>query len=61
MDCLDHTAVPMDGASLTSALHQRGVNVRYMGTILRELGRVEERRRLGHIQALNTAINNHTT
>uniref|UniRef100_A0AAX7T2P7 Clu domain-containing protein n=1 Tax=Astatotilapia calliptera TaxID=8154 RepID=A0AAX7T2P7_ASTCA len=37
MDCLDHTAVPMDGGSLTSALHQRGVNVRYLGTILREL------------------------
>ncbi|KAL3970877.1 ribosomal protein S6 kinase alpha-1/2/3/6 [Sarotherodon galilaeus] len=52
MDCLDHTAVPMDGASLTSALHQRGVNVRYLGTILRELGRVEERRRLGHIQRI---------
>uniref|UniRef100_A0A669C2K3 Clustered mitochondria homolog n=1 Tax=Oreochromis niloticus TaxID=8128 RepID=A0A669C2K3_ORENI len=52
MDCLDHTAVPMDGASLTSALHQRGVNVRYLGTILRELGRVEERRRLDHIQRI---------
>ncbi|XP_026038349.1 clustered mitochondria protein homolog isoform X3 [Astatotilapia calliptera] len=52
MDCLDHTAVPMDGGSLTSALHQRGVNVRYLGTILRELGRVEERRRLGHIQRI---------
>lgn len=61
MDCLDHTAVAMDGGSLTSALHQRGVNVRYLGTVLRELGRVEERRRLGHIQAHNTAINNHTT
>ncbi|XP_038565524.1 clustered mitochondria protein homolog [Micropterus salmoides] len=52
-DCLDHTAVPMDGATLTSALHQRGVNVRYLGTLLRELDRVDERGRLSHIQRIS--------
>ncbi|KAK1883191.1 Clustered mitochondria protein like [Dissostichus eleginoides] len=52
-DCLDHTAVPMDGATLTSVLHQRGVNVRYLGTLLRELDRGEERGRLSHIQRIS--------
>ncbi|XP_044079217.1 clustered mitochondria protein homolog isoform X2 [Siniperca chuatsi] len=52
-DCLDHTALPMDGATLTSALHQRGVNVRYLGTLLRELNKVEERGRLSHIQRIS--------
>ncbi|XP_070773586.1 clustered mitochondria protein homolog [Enoplosus armatus] len=52
-DCLDHTTVPMDGATLTSALHQRGVNVRYLGTLLKELDRVEERGRLSHIQRIS--------
>ncbi|XP_070839589.1 clustered mitochondria protein homolog [Chaetodon trifascialis] len=52
-DCLDHTAVPMDGATLTSALHQRGVNIRYLGTLLRELDRVEEGGRLSHIQRIS--------
>ncbi|TKS65350.1 Clustered mitochondria protein -like protein [Collichthys lucidus] len=49
-DCLEHTAVPMNGATLTAALHQRGVNVRYLGTLLRELDKMEERGRLSHIQ-----------
>ncbi|XP_034062393.1 clustered mitochondria protein homolog isoform X4 [Gymnodraco acuticeps] len=52
-DCLDHTAVPMDGSTLTSVLHQRGVNVRYLGTLLRELDRGEERGRLSHIQRIS--------
>ncbi|CAB1418258.1 unnamed protein product [Pleuronectes platessa] len=38
-ECLDHTAVPMDGGTLTSLLHQQGVNVRYLGTLLGELHR----------------------
>lgn len=42
----------MDGATLTSVLHQRGVNVRYLGTLLTELDRVEERGRLTHIKVL---------
>ncbi|XP_071362171.1 clustered mitochondria protein homolog isoform X1 [Trachinotus anak] len=52
-DCLDHTAVPMDGATLTSVLHQHGVNVRYLGTLLRELHTVEERERLSHIKRIS--------
>ncbi|KAK2828215.1 hypothetical protein Q5P01_019249 [Channa striata] len=52
-DCLDYTAVPMDGATLTSVLHQRGVNVRYLGTLLRELDKGDERHRLSHIQRIS--------
>lgn len=55
-DCLDHTAVPMDGATLTSVLHQHGVNVRYLGTLLRELHAVEERERLDHVKVITTPI-----
>ncbi|KAM3869170.1 clustered mitochondria protein homolog [Diretmus argenteus] len=51
-DCLDQTAVPMDGATLTSALHQRGVSVRYLGTVLEVLERAEERGRLSHVQRI---------
>ncbi|KAE8287357.1 Clustered mitochondria protein-like protein [Larimichthys crocea] len=52
-DCLEHAAVPMDGATLTAALHQRGVNVRYLGTLLRKLDKMEERGRLSHIQRIS--------
>ncbi|TNN66420.1 Clustered mitochondria [Liparis tanakae] len=54
-DFLDHSAVPMDGATLTSVLHQRGVNVRYLCTVLRELDRVEDGGRLSHIQDVEPA------
>lgn len=40
----------MDGVTMTSALHQRGVNVRYLGFVLRELERDESKERLTHIQ-----------
>ncbi|XP_037604137.1 clustered mitochondria protein homolog [Sebastes umbrosus] len=52
-DCLENAAVPMDGATLTSVLHQRGVNVRYLGILLKELDREEERGRLSHIQRIS--------
>ncbi|XP_021163395.2 clustered mitochondria protein homolog isoform X1 [Fundulus heteroclitus] len=52
-DCLDRTAVPMDGATLTSAIHRRGVNVRYLGALLRELDKLEERERLCYIQRIS--------
>ncbi|XP_032388908.1 clustered mitochondria protein homolog isoform X2 [Etheostoma spectabile] len=52
-DCLNHTVVPMDGETLTSVLHQRGVNVRYLGTLLTELDRVEEREKLSHIKRIS--------
>jgi protein TIF31 len=32
-DCLDHTAAPMDGVTLTESLHTRGINMRYLGKV----------------------------
>ncbi|CAO1415447.1 unnamed protein product [Diamesa serratosioi] len=32
-DCLDHTSAPMDGITLTEALHNRGINMRYLGKV----------------------------
>uniref|UniRef100_A0A3B3VU54 Clustered mitochondria homolog n=1 Tax=Poecilia latipinna TaxID=48699 RepID=A0A3B3VU54_9TELE len=52
-DCLDHKAVPMDGATLTSVIHQRGVNVRYLGAVLKELDEMEEREKLSHVQRIS--------
>lgn len=40
----------MDGVTMTSALHRRGVNARYLGTVLRELERDENKEKLTHIQ-----------
>lgn len=45
----------MDGVTMTSALHRRGVNVRYLGFVLRELERDESKERLTHIQ-VNTFL-----
>lgn len=40
----------MDGSTMTLALHRRGVNVRYLGVLLRELARNMSKERLSHIQ-----------
>jgi protein TIF31 len=38
------TGFPMDGASLTSSLHKRGINVRYLGELARLAGEKEDNR-----------------
>lgn len=48
-DCLDHSAVPMDGTSLTEALHQRGINVRYLGTVLEFVEKTPAKAQMEHI------------
>ncbi|MGH0153051.1 UNVERIFIED_CONTAM: hypothetical protein FKN15_023977 [Acipenser sinensis] len=48
-DCLDHNALPMDGATLTEALHQHGINVRYLGTVLDFISKTPARTQLDHI------------
>ncbi|KAL4647618.1 hypothetical protein GN956_G8052 [Arapaima gigas] len=48
-DCLDHTALPMDGATLTEALHQRGINIRYLGTVLEFIDKAPTRAQLDHV------------
>uniref|UniRef100_A0A673J608 Clustered mitochondria protein homolog n=1 Tax=Sinocyclocheilus rhinocerous TaxID=307959 RepID=A0A673J608_9TELE len=44
--CLDHTSMPTDGVTLTEALHQHGINIRYLGTVLEY---TEKKERLDHV------------
>ena len=53
-DCLDYTVVVMDGGTLTAELHERGVNVRYLGTLLEQLENTGEGKRLAHVQVYYT-------
>lgn len=32
-DCMDHSSAPMDGSTLTETLHNRGINIRYLGKV----------------------------
>ncbi|XP_034723216.1 clustered mitochondria protein homolog isoform X2 [Etheostoma cragini] len=47
-DCLDHSALPMDGATLAESLHQRGINVRYLGTVLEFVDKTPAKAQLEH-------------
>lgn len=48
-ECADHTASPIDGATLSEALHNRGINIRYLGKIADLLAKVPQ---LEHIHAI---------
>lgn len=48
-DCLDHTVLPMDGATLSDAMHQRGINMRYLGRIVEFVTNMPARSQLDHI------------
>lgn len=39
----------MDGASLKQALHQRGINLRYLGHVIKAIIQSEDKERLRHI------------
>merc|ERR1719499_2722172 len=41
-DCLDHSAAPMDGQTLSDNLHNRGINIRYIGVIATMLAKVPQ-------------------
>lgn len=45
---MDQSALPMDGATLTEALHQRGINVRYLGTVLEFVDKTPAKAQLEH-------------
>ncbi|XP_029027356.1 clustered mitochondria protein homolog isoform X2 [Betta splendens] len=47
-DCLEHSTLPMDGTTLTEALHQRGINVRYLGTVLEFVDKTPAKAQLEH-------------
>ncbi|XP_064152391.1 clustered mitochondria protein homolog isoform X1 [Anguilla rostrata] len=51
-DCLQFTVCPMDGATLRHALHQRGINLRYLGQVVHVLSQSEQKERLKHIMRL---------
>ncbi|XP_069475473.1 clustered mitochondria protein homolog [Ambystoma mexicanum] len=48
-DCLEHVIVPLDGVTMTEALHRHGINVRYLGTIAELIQQSENKSRLSHI------------
>ncbi|KAM9393900.1 clustered mitochondria protein homolog isoform 2-T2 [Pholidichthys leucotaenia] len=47
--CLENNEAPMDGASLKWALHQRGINLRYLGHVIKAIEQLEQKGRLRHI------------
>ncbi|KAJ8263508.1 hypothetical protein COCON_G00159650 [Conger conger] len=51
-DCLQFTVSPMDGATLRHALHKRGINLRYLGQVVRVLDQSEHKERLKHVTRL---------
>ncbi|XP_055533607.1 clustered mitochondria protein homolog [Wyeomyia smithii] len=55
-DCLDHTAAPMDGTTLTETLHSRGINVRYLGKVANLLAKIKQLEYL-HTIAVSELIN----
>lgn len=50
--CLQSNEAPMDGASLKQALHQRGINLRYLGHVIKAISQSEHKERLRHIMRL---------
>uniref|UniRef100_A0A671XKI4 Clustered mitochondria protein homolog n=1 Tax=Sparus aurata TaxID=8175 RepID=A0A671XKI4_SPAAU len=52
-DCLDHSALPMDGATLTEALRQRGINIRYLGSVLEFVDKTPAKAQLEHFYVKN--------
>lgn len=47
--CLQSNEAPMDGTSLKQALHQRGINLRYLGHVAKAVSQSEHKERLRHI------------
>ncbi|XP_075070594.1 clustered mitochondria protein homolog [Mixophyes fleayi] len=47
--CLNHMIVPLDGRTLTEALHTHGINMRYLGTIVEMIDKMEARQSLDHL------------
>ena len=43
-DCLDHSSVPMDGQTLSDNLHNRGINMRYLGVVANMVSKVRRSR-----------------
>nr|XP_020450014.1 clustered mitochondria protein homolog [Monopterus albus] len=50
--CLQSSEAPMDGASLKQELHQRGINLRYLGHVIKAIRQSEHKECLRHIMRL---------
>ncbi|XP_051278786.1 clustered mitochondria protein homolog isoform X2 [Dicentrarchus labrax] len=50
--CLQSNEAAMDGASLKQGLHQRGINLRYLGHVIKAISQSEHKERLRHIMRL---------
>ncbi|XP_056275747.1 clustered mitochondria protein homolog isoform X2 [Pseudoliparis swirei] len=50
--CLQSNEAPMDGESLKQALHQRGINLRYLGHVITTISQSEQKEQLRHILRL---------
>ncbi|XP_073766979.1 clustered mitochondria protein homolog [Danio rerio] len=51
-DCIQSSDVPMDGASLRQALHQKGINLRYLGHLISSISQSDFKHQLRHIKRL---------
>ncbi|XP_030592954.1 clustered mitochondria protein homolog [Archocentrus centrarchus] len=47
--CLQSSEAPVDGATLKNALHQRGINLRYLGHVIKAITQSEYKEHLRHI------------
>lgn len=47
--CLQNYEAPMDGVSLKHALHQQGINLRYLGHMMKAICQSEHKQCLRHI------------
>ncbi len=48
-DCIHGTDIPTDGASLRQALHQKGINLRYLGHLIESINQSDLKHQLRHI------------
>ncbi|XP_059379342.1 clustered mitochondria protein homolog isoform X2 [Carassius carassius] len=51
-DCIHGADIPMDGASLRRALHQKGINLRYLGHLISSINQSDRKHQLRHITRL---------
>ncbi|XP_055951355.1 clustered mitochondria protein homolog [Argiope bruennichi] len=51
-DCLDHSTSPIDGVTLTEALHGRGISMRYLGKITEMVAKIPQLHYLYRIMVL---------
>lgn len=52
--CFHSNEAPLDGASLKQALHQRGINLRYLGHLIKAISQPEHEGSLRHIMVCLT-------